>query len=118
MRAARHDVHLGDQVDVGERAATEPDEACRIEALLQVLQPIGDAWRSLRMVVMLSSSPSATIEAIWLNRHDQHFFPLPDRNAFEIRRPRGRLVGVDRGADVCRLLGDDLRVLDRVPARG
>ena len=36
------DADLGDQIDVGERAAAQPDEPRRIEPLLEILQPVGD----------------------------------------------------------------------------
>jgi hypothetical protein len=42
VRAARHDIHFGDQVDVREGAASEPDEARRIQPGFKVFQAIGN----------------------------------------------------------------------------
>jgi hypothetical protein len=64
VRAARHDVHLDDQVDVGERAAPETDEPRRIEPRVQILQPAGDRVPLVFERRQIQQFPSATIDAI------------------------------------------------------
>jgi hypothetical protein len=62
--AAGHDIHLRDEIDVGERAPAQADEAGGIEPRLEILEPMADACRSLFIVDTCSSSPSAMIDAI------------------------------------------------------
>src|SRR5437899_1492740 len=42
VRPARHHAHLRDQLDVRQRATTEPDEARRIEPSLEILEAVRD----------------------------------------------------------------------------
>lgn len=42
VRSAGHQADLGDDVDVGERASSKPDEPAGIEALFEIFQTIGD----------------------------------------------------------------------------
>ena len=41
MGSPRKDAHLGDRIDVGETAATQPNESRRIQTLFEIFQSIG-----------------------------------------------------------------------------
>ena len=81
MRAAGHDGHLRDEIDVGERAATQADEPIRVEPLLEILEPMVERVTLALDGRHVQQLPLGHDRGDLGDGDDEHFVALPNRHA-------------------------------------